>query len=108
MNNNPALRKKSVYISIEKLIGTIAGQLYLLTDSSNWAFIFECMQHVNKTLLKLNTSNIDGWEYFYIRDSELYNLTKIHKVNFKKVKGHSTNELNNRCDELAREAIKNL
>ena len=36
---------------------------------------------------------------------ELYNLTKIHKVAFNKVKGHSDNELNNRCDELARNAI---
>lgn len=33
---------------------------------------------------------------------ELYNLTKIHNVTFNKVKGHSDNELNNRCDELAR------
>ena len=37
---------------------------------------------------------------------ELYNLTKIHKVNFIKVKGHSDNEFNNRCDELARNAIE--
>lgn len=33
---------------------------------------------------------------------ELYSLTKIHDVTFNKVKGHSDNELNNRCDELAR------
>lgn len=33
---------------------------------------------------------------------ELYNLTKVHNVNFNKVKGHSDNEFNNRCDELAR------
>ena len=39
---------------------------------------------------------------------ELYNLTKIHKVNFIKVKGHSDNEFNNRCDEMARNAIKTL
>ncbi len=37
---------------------------------------------------------------------ELYSLTKKHKVKFIKVKGHSDNEFNNRCDELAREAIK--
>lgn len=36
---------------------------------------------------------------------ELYNLTKKHKVKFIKVKGHSDNEYNNRCDELARNAI---
>lgn len=33
---------------------------------------------------------------------ELYSLTKIHEVTFNKVKGHSTDEFNNRCDELAR------
>ncbi len=36
---------------------------------------------------------------------ELYALTKKHKVTFNKVKGHSNVELNNRCDELARNAI---
>lgn len=36
---------------------------------------------------------------------ELYSLTKKHKVKFIKVKGHSDNEYNNRCDELARNAI---
>ena len=37
---------------------------------------------------------------------ELYELTKIHTVNFIKVKGHSDNEYNNRCDELARGEIE--
>ena len=36
---------------------------------------------------------------------ELYNLTKVHHVEFIKVKGHADNEYNNRCDELARNAI---
>ncbi len=39
---------------------------------------------------------------------ELYSLVKKHNVTFIKVKGHSDNEYNNRCDELARNAIKNL
>ena len=39
---------------------------------------------------------------------ELYDLTKVHEVEFIKVKGHSDNEYNNRCDELARNAIKEL
>ena len=37
---------------------------------------------------------------------ELYQLTKVHQVEFIKVKGHADNEYNNRCDELARAAIK--
>ena len=39
---------------------------------------------------------------------ELYELTKKHEVKFIKVKGHSDNVYNNRCDELARQAIQNL
>ena len=36
---------------------------------------------------------------------ELLDLTKIHNVTFNKVKGHSNVKYNNRCDELARNAI---
>lgn len=43
-------------------------------------------------------SNVDLWQ-------ELLTLTKTHKVVFHKVAGHADNELNNRCDELARAAI---
>ena len=39
---------------------------------------------------------------------KIYDLTNIHKVTFIKVKGHSDNEFNNRCDELARNAIKEI
>ena len=38
----------------------------------------------------------------------LLELTRLHRVTFHKVKGHADNALNNRCDELAREAIKAL
>ena len=45
--------------------------------------------------------NVDLWE-------ELYALTKTHEVTFHKVAGHADNELNNRCDALARGAIDEL
>ena len=54
-----------------------------------------------KTSGKEPVKNKELWQ-------ELYDLTKIHKVNFIKVKGHSDNKYNNRCDELARKAIKEL
>jgi ribonuclease HI len=37
---------------------------------------------------------------------ELLEYTKIHKIEFIKVKGHSDNKYNNRCDELAVSEIK--
>lgn len=48
-----------------------------------------------------SVQNVDLWE-------ELYALTKTHEVYFHKVAGHADNDLNNRCDELARGAIVEL
>ena len=44
-------------------------------------------------------SNRDLWE-------ELLALAEKHEINWIKVKGHSDNHWNNRCDQLARAAIK--
>ena len=52
-----------------------------------------------KTSSKEPIKNQELWK-------ELYELTKTHQVKFIKVKGHSDNEFNNRCDELARNAIE--
>jgi ribonuclease HI len=43
---------------------------------------------------KQKAKNIELWE-------ELLKLLEIHNVKFIKVKGHSDNEYNNRCDKLA-------
>jgi len=53
-----------------------------------------------KTAGKDPVKNVDLWK-------ELLKLMRIHDITFIKVKGHANNELNNRCDELARAAIKN-
>ena len=45
--------------------------------------------------------NVDLWKAVLIE-------VKKHNVNFVKVKVHSDNEYNNRCDELARKEIKML
>jgi len=63
-----------------------------------------------------------GWIYGWLRNGwvnskkepvenqdlwkQLWGLMKQHQVQYVKVKGHSDNEYNNRCDELARAAIK--
>ncbi len=54
-----------------------------------------------KTASKDSVKNKELWE-------ELYSLVQKHKVEFIKVKGHSDNEYNNRCDFLATSAIKTI
>ena len=46
-------------------------------------------------------ANVDLWQALYEKAGE-------HCVEFVKVKGHADNEYNNRCDALARAAIKKL
>ena len=54
-----------------------------------------------KTASKEPVKNKELWE-------QLYHFTQIHRIQFIKVKGHSDNPYNNRCDELARKAITEL
>ena len=72
-----------------------------VVNAFNNKWIYGWMKNNWKTSNKEPVKNKELWE-------ELYSLTKIHSVKFIKVKGHSDNEFNNRCDELAREAIKTL
>lgn len=51
-----------------------------------------------KTSKNQPVENRELWE-------ELLELMKVHQVEYFKVKGHSDNDLNNRCDELARAAV---
>ena len=62
-------------------------------------WIYNWIKNNWKTSGNQSVKNKELWQ-------ELYELTKIHKVNFIKVKGHSDNVYNNRCDELARNEIK--
>ena len=71
---------------------------YLVNGFSN-GWIYNWKKNNWKTANKEPVKNQEIWE-------ELYNMTQIHKITFIKVKGHSDNEYNNRCDELAREAIQ--
>ncbi len=61
-------------------------------------WIYNWVKNNWKTAGKDSVKNQELWQ-------ELYSLTKTHQVTFHKVKGHSDNEYNNRCDELARNAI---
>ena len=81
-------------------------EVNLFTDSSyvfnafaqNW--IYGWMKNGWHTSKKEPVKNIELWK-------ELLSLSKYHKINWHKVKGHADNEYNNRCDKLATAQYKN-
>lgn len=68
-------------------------------DAFNKGWIASWKANGWRTADKSEVKNPDLWQ-------ELLALAERHKVIFVKVKGHSDNEHNNRCDALARAAIK--
>lgn len=72
-----------------------------VVNAFNQGWIYNWRKNNWKTASKDPVKNRELWE-------ELYDFTQKHKVEFIKVKGHSDNEYNNRCDFLATSAIKNL
>lgn len=81
-------------------------QVSIYSDS---AYIVNCFQQG-----WLNNWQRNGWlnsKKQPVENQDLWkallSLMDTHQVKYIKVKGHSDNELNNHCDFLAREAIKN-
>lgn len=72
-----------------------------LCRSFNEAWIDRWMANGWKTSTGKPVENQELWQM-------LIELTRTHQIRFIKVKGHSDNENNNRCDKLARDAIKSL
>ena len=68
---------------------------------SDSAYVVNAFNNGWKTSGKEPVKNKELW-------ITLYEFTKMHNIEFIKVKGHSDNEYNNRCDELARNAINSL
>ena len=68
-------------------------------DAFNQGWIYGWQKNGWRTADKSEVKNVDLWQ-------SLLALTGKHNVAFVKVKGHSDNEHNNRCDALARAAIK--
>ncbi|HHE31691.1 MAG TPA: ribonuclease HI [Chlorobaculum parvum] len=69
-----------------------------LVNAMNQGWLKRWLKNGWKTASKKPVENIDLWK-------EIVKLTTLHRVTFHKVKGHSDNPHNNRCDELARLAI---
>lgn len=87
-------------LKVESDVQVYSDSAYTV-NAFNQGWIYNWMKNGWRTSGKEPVKNKELWQ-------ELYALTKKHKVEFIKVKGHADNEFNNRCDEMAREAIKNL
>ena len=87
-------------LKVESNVQIYSDSAYTV-NAFNQGWIYNWIKKGWKTASGEPVKNKELWQ-------ELYNLTKKHKVEFIKVKGHSDNEFNNRCDEMARNAIKNL
>lgn len=83
---------------------TTPSRVKVFTDSAylvnafkqDW--IAKWMKNGWKTVKGEAVKNKDLWE-------KLWEMSEYHQVTWHKVKGHSDDELNNRCDYLARHAI---
>ena len=107
--------KKDTTNNVMELTAVIEGlkllkfpcKVKLYSDSAyvvngfNQKWIYGWIKNGWKNSNKEPVKNKELWQ-------ELYDLTKVHEVEFIKVKGHADNEYNNRCYELARNAIKEL
>lgn len=87
-------------LKVESDVQVYSDSAYTV-NAFNQGWIYNWMKNGWKTSGKDPVKNKELWQ-------ELYALTKKHKVEFIKVKGHADNEFNNRCDEMAREAINNV
>ena len=87
-------------LKVESDVQVYSDSAYTV-NAFNQGWIYNWMKNGWRTANKEPVKNKELWQ-------ELYALTKKHKVEFIKVKGHADNEFNNRCDEMAREAINKL
>ncbi|MCX7951187.1 MAG: ribonuclease HI [Clostridiales bacterium] len=72
-----------------------------VVNAFNQGWIEKWKKNGWKNSNKEPVKNKDLWE-------KLIELTSMHQVEFIKVKGHSDNEYNNRCDELANIAMDEI
>lgn len=72
-----------------------------LVNAFEKGWIYNWKKNGWKTADKKDVKNKELW-------LEIDKMMQIHKIEWIKVKGHADNQYNNRCDELAVNAIKKL
>ena len=92
---------KAVQMLQESCKVTVYSDSAYCVDAFLQGWIYGWQKNGWKTGSKDDVKNVDLWQVLLAE-------MKKHEVTFVKVKGHADNEHNNRCDELARAAIKKL
>ena len=87
-------------LKVECKVKVYSDSAYVV-NAFKQGWIYNWQKNNWKTADKKPVKNQELWK-------ELYAELLKHKFNFVKVKGHSDNEFNNRCDFLATSAIKTL
>lgn len=85
----------------ERCSVTVYSDSAYTVNAFNEGWLFGWMKNGWKKADGKPVQNVELWQ-------QLYSLVMQHEVKFVKVKGHADNAYNNRCDELARTAIKKL
>lgn len=85
----------------EKCIVNVYSDSQYVVDAFNKGWIFNWHANGWRTSDKKEVKNIDLWKY-------LLKFSEQHVVNYIKVKGHSDNEFNNRCDKIAVSEYKKI
>ena len=78
----------------EKCKVNVYSDSQYVVDAFNEGWIDSWQNSGWKTAGKKEVKNVELWQ-------QLLTLVKNHEVTFIKVKGHSDNEYNNRCDKIA-------
>ena len=104
LTTNNRMEMLAVIVALKSLKEPCNVTLYsdskYVIDSIVKKWVYNWQKNDWKRNKKEKASNVDLWE-------ELLPLLEIHNVEFIWVKGHSNNVENERCDELARNAITN-
>lgn len=105
MTTNNRMELTAAIKALELLREPCEVELY--TDSAylcngfNNGWIWNWLKNGWKTASGKPVENRDLWE-------RLLELQRVHKLDWRKVKGHADNPYNNRCDKLATTAAANL
>ncbi len=102
---NNRMELMAVIKALERLKEPCEIDLYsdsaYIVNAFNQKWIDNWRDHGWRTADKKPVKNLDLWQ-------QIVDFSRYHTIYWHKVKGHSTNEYNNRCDALARGEVDNF